>query len=321
MPSNHIASSRACPPVVSGPQGLVESLTSSADAEWKQVQVAAVEPDFFAVLGAPLLAGRAFSVTDADGASRAVVANESFVRELLGGGNAVGRRVRFGVPNGPEGAGPWLTIVGVVRDQAMSIDPTLPHGAGLYRPLVPEAAGQVRLAVRVAGDPAALAGRLHEAAAEVAPALRVARPLPLRFAARSTLLAYESSFRFVVLAGAMALLLTNAGIYAIISFAVSRRTREIGVRVALGADPRRIVAAVLSRTARHVGIGVLVGAGLGTLATAGIQEGAWQPSAVQVGGLLLAYMAAMMGVCLLACIVPLRRALRIEPIEALAAEI
>ena len=118
----------------------------------------------------------------------------------------------------------------------------------------------------------------------------------------------------------MAILLTNAGIYAVISFTVARRTREIGIRVALGADRRRIASAILSHTAARVGAGVLLGAALGALLAFGLAEGAARPTPLQGGGLLVAYAAAMMGVCLLACVVPLRRALRIEPTAALASE-
>lgn len=118
----------------------------------------------------------------------------------------------------------------------------------------------------------------------------------------------------IVLAGGLALLLTTAGIYAIISFTVSRRTREIGVRVALGADRRQVAAAVLSRMGRQVGTGVLVGTGAVTLFMY-----PWTPS-LREAVLLLGYMAVMMGVCMLACFGPTRRALRIEPTEALGAE-
>jgi ABC-type antimicrobial peptide transport system permease subunit len=134
------------------------------------------------------------------------------------------------------------------------------------------------------------------------------------------LIAQDAWFRVVVLAGAMALLLTNAGIYAVIAFTVSRRTREIGVRVALGADPRRVVAAVLARTARHVGAGVLAGGALSVVAVLGLSEGSWRATLLQSGGLLAAYLAVMMGVCMLASVVPTRRALRIEPMEALSAD-
>jgi predicted permease len=276
----------------------------------KHAQIASVDPDFFEVLGTPLLAGRGFRAGE-----RGVVVNESFVREFLGGRNAVGQRLRFG-----GDAEPWREIVGVVRDVAMTIAPTLPDNAGIYQPLVPGDAYPVRMAVRVTGDPWAFTGRLHEIAAEAAPGLRLQRAVPLSQAARALLIAHDAWFRVIVLGGAMALLLTNAGIYAIISFTVSRRTREIGVRVALGADRRRIVTSILSRTARHVGTGVLIGGLLSIVAVLAISEGSWQPTVLRSGGLLAAYMAAMMGVCMLASIVPTRRALRIEPMEALNAD-
>jgi predicted permease len=282
-----------------------------------QAQVASVDPDFFEVMGAPIVAGRGFGAADAGAGRRVVVVNESFVREVMGGRNAVGQRLRFPGPAGGEGPGPWHEIVGVVEELAMTVDPTLPHNAGVYRPLSPGEVYPVRMAVRVAGDPAAFTGRLREIAADAAPGLRLHRALPLDQAARGMLIAHDAWFRVIVLAGAMALLLTNAGIYAVISFTVSRRTREIGVRVALGADPRRIVAAILARTARHVGAGVLAGGVLSVVVILGLSEGSWRTSLLGSGGLLAAYMAAMMGVCMLACVVPTRRALRIEPMEAL----
>jgi ABC-type antimicrobial peptide transport system permease subunit len=127
---------------------------------------------------------------------------------------------------------------------------------------------------------------------------------------------------------AIALVLSLAGIYSVLSFAVARRTREIGVRVALGASRGRIVAATFRRPLTHVGIGVAVGFMLVT--TVAIVLSGHQPDGAPRspdGGLslgqvaLLALHAAfMVGVCLLACVVPTRRALRIEPTDALRAE-
>ena len=290
----------------------------SRPAGGDNAQLAFVDAGFFEVMGATIVSGRALAASDAG--QPVVVVNESFARELLGGRSAVGRRLRYGNPADGDEPAPWREIVGVVRDLAMTVDPTLPHNAGVYHPLAADAADPLQVAVRVEGDPAAFRGRLLEIAAEAAPALRVRRPLPIEHAARGMTITLEAWFGVVVLAGAMVLLLTNAGIYAVISFTVARRTREIGVRVALGADRRRIVSAILSRTARHVGTGVLIGAALALLATFALSQGTWRPPVLRGGALLVAYMAAMTGVCMLACLVPTRRALRIEPMEALNAD-
>ncbi|HYW05892.1 MAG TPA: FtsX-like permease family protein, partial [Longimicrobium sp.] len=280
-------------------------------------QVASVDPGFFAVMEAPILAGRGFGAADAGAHQRVAVVNESFVREFLDGRNAVGQRLRFPTS---EGEGAWHEIVGVVRELAMTIDPTRGHNAGIYLPLRPGEIYPIRMAVRVAGDPTLFTGRLRELAAEFAPAVRLERALPLNQAAKGMLIAYDAWFRVIVLAALMAALLTNAGIYAVISYTVSRRTREIGVRVALGADHRRIVSAILTRTARHVGAGVVIGGALSIFVVLGLSEGSWKPTILQSVGLLAAYMAMMMAVCMLASVVPTRRALRIEPMEALNAD-
>ena len=109
-------------------------------------------------------------------------------------------------------------------------------------------------------------------------------------------------------------------VYAILSFTLARRTREIGVRVALGAGRRQIVRTILPRPARHVAAGVVIGAALGTVVAMAASEDAWRPMTLGSGALPAGYAAVMMGVCMLASIVPMRRALRIEPMEALNAE-
>ena len=283
-------------------------------------QIASVDADYFEVMGARVVAGRDFADADVGVGQRVAVVNESFVREVLRGRNAVGQRVRYKAASDGGEPGEWQTIVGVIRDLAMTIDPALPHNAGIYRPLQAGDGYPLRMAVRLAGDPAAFAGRLHEIGAEVAPALRLSRALPLHQAARGNLIAHDAWFKVIVVAGLMALLLTNAGIYAIIAFTVARRTREIGVRVALGADRRQVITAILSRTARHVGIGVVIGAAVGGVGALLALEGEFELSVVEGGGVLALYMVLMMAVCLLACVVPTRRALRIQPTEALAAE-
>ena len=133
--------------------------------------------------------------------------------------------------------------------------------------------------------------------------------------------AYRAWFIALGAAGAIALFLTLAGIYAVMAFTVSRRTHEIGVRVALGADRRQVAVAVFSRAATQVGYGVLAGGILIPILmlviSPAVEPGPAWPPLIQGTALLTTYMGAMMAVCMLACVVPMRRALRVEPTEAM----
>lgn len=271
-----------------------------------RAQVADVDGDFFSVFGVELLAGRTFGSGDYTAGARAVIVNESFVDHFLGGASAVGRRIRFRAspqsawgPEEPE----WLEIVGVVRDILTYYDPGLSHNAGVYQPLRPGGHYPLRIAVHVPGGPAEFAPRLRAAARDVAPALRLMRPIGLDRANEANEISYRSVGLALVLIGIFAILLTNAGIYAIISFTVVRRTREIGVRVALGADRAGIVATVLTRMARRVAIGVATGGALGLLIAYGASDGVLPLTAgVWMAG--TSYLLGMVAVCMAACVVP-----------------
>lgn len=287
-----------------------------------RVYLARVDPEFFDTFGLRLLAGRVFDSRDQVEGANAVIVNESFVRHRMGGGSAVGRWIRLHRnSNRPiaESEEPWVEIVGVVSDIVMDADPATVTGAGAYHPRVPATSSGLRMAVHVPGRPAAFAGRLRELAARTSPALRLRHPLTLDRAGGGRLAIYSLIFRIIVVVGGFALLLTNAGIYAVTAFTVSRRTREIGVRVALGAERRDIVFATLSSMTRRVAIGVLLGSVPGLLLVWELAAGSVRPSA-GTAGLVLAYVASMMALCMAACLVPTRKALAIQPTEALAAE-
>jgi predicted permease len=289
-----------------------------------RVQVASVDPTFFDVLGLRLISGRAFGVRDQVEDARSVIVNESFVRDRLGGGSAVGRRLRYLTPAtldrpDPENGEPWMEIVGVVSDVVMSVDPSLASQAGVYHPRVPATSDRLRIAVHVPGAPANYAGRLRELAAQTSPALRVYHPLTLDRAGGGALAIYGLVLKIIMTVGGFALLLTNAGIYAVTSFSVSRRTREIGVRLALGAERRDVVSTTLSRTSRRVAIGVLLGSVPGVFLTSLLTDVSMRPSASALG-LAVGYFALLIAVCMAACIVPMRRALGIQPAEALVGE-
>ncbi len=285
-----------------------------------RVSSASVATDYFDVLGAPILAGRGFNAGDPGSGARAVIVNQSFVRLVLGGGNPVGRRVReldADDQDAPESAdaGPWYEIVGVVGDLGMSFG-TRPTVAGIYHPVVPGGAWPAHLAVRVRGEPGSFAPRLAALAASVDPALQIRDVVPMDELSDPELRSTATRFWLVVVVSAGALLLSMAGIYAVMAFTVAQRTREIGIRVALGADARRIVAAIFRRPLTQVATGILVG-GLLTAGFPSLVGGALTPTLAAV---VATHMVLMMAVCLLACIVPTRRALRVEPMDALRAE-
>jgi putative ABC transport system permease protein len=285
----------------------------------RSVQAATVDASFFEVLGADIVAGRSFGALDLDSTARSVIVNESFVREALGGAYAVGTRIRYPQFAQDDEQAPWLEIVGVAEEIKMSTDPLLTSNAGVYHPLRSAEAYPVQMAVHVPGGAAQFAPRFQDLATDIAPELRVSDPVTLDRASDGHLYAYGGWAAFLAVAGALALLLTNAGIYAIVSFTVARRTREIGVRVALGADKGRIVSAILAGMAKRAMIGIVLGSLFATpvLLDGNAEEWLVGPVAWLLVGL---YLVLMVGVCMAGCIVPTRRALSIQPNEALSAE-
>jgi predicted permease len=288
-----------------------------------RVSSAAVDADFFDVLGAPVRVGRAFQPADAESGAQVVVVNRSFVDRVLGGRNPIGRRVRyvhFEESNQPYGreapAGPWHVIVGVAPDLGMARGDD-PKVAGIYHPLAPAAEAPVHLAIHVRGDPRAFAPRLRPLAAAVDPALRLHGIAPMAELSDATVQFLEFWFAMTALVSAVAVVLSLAGIYAVMSFTVARRTREIGIRSALGADARRVVASIFARPLAQVGAGVALGGVLAGLLLLGTDSARVTPAGV---ARLAAYAVLMLGVCLLACVVPTRRALRVPPTQALRAD-
>jgi predicted permease len=286
-----------------------------------RVSTAVVDPRFFDVLGTPVLRGRSLTAADAEPQTNAVLVNESFVKRVLDGRNPIGRQVRFLAPESrpltPDGKpGPWLEIVGVVPDLGISGTEHDPKVARVYWATLPKHLGGVLVAVHVRGDPQRFAPRLRELAAAVDPALRLTDPMPV-----SRLLDSEVDFlgffvRLLASLTAVALLLSLAGVYAVTAFAVAKRTREIGVRVALGARPRQIIFTVFKRPFIQLALGIGVGAiVLTTLVTYG--DSNLKPRELVEPGIVV----VMVGlICLLACVVPARRALAIQPTEALKDE-
>jgi predicted permease len=293
---------------------------SPAGGQAPEVSIASIDPSYFDVLESPILAGRAFHSGLVAAESRVVIVDQGFVEKVLKGRSAVGRRVRFEPRDGPspaEAQGPWYEIVGVVKDLGLGYVTHHGRTAGVYLPADLSGGGPLYMVVHAQGDPMALGPRIRALTTAVDPTLRVAELARTDQVTDGVQWILRLWIRTTVVLTATALLLSLAGIYAVLSFTVARRTREIGVRVALGASRRRVVAAIFRRPLTHVGLGVLaggilVGAGAVALTGSGLSPG-------QVG-LLVAYAGVMLAVCLLACIVPTRRALSVEPTVALRQE-
>ena len=219
-----------------------------------------------------------------------------------------------GIPRGVSNAsgqpGPWHEIVGLVRDMGM-IGDDLADGPGLYHPLIPGAADPVYMAVHVVEIRRRSDLGCERSRRRWTPP-RLRELLPLDAVGAPLWLEFNFLWRILVFVSAIALLLSLAGIYSVMAFTVSRRTREIGIRIALGADARGIVVAIFSRALAQVGLGVIAGGVL----VFGLTQALTGLSVREVA-IVIAYMMLMMGVCVLACIVPTRRALAVDPTEAL----
>jgi predicted permease len=309
----------------SGPRtrsGEARPSPGSAAAYHDRFWTAVVGPDFFETFDRPIVAGRAFQDSDRTPTARTVIVNEAFARAYsrdAGGGSAIGARLRYSASSDrPERSAAetdaWYDIVGVVRDFGLE-----PDDLGDERPYVFQAASTGTLSplvmsVRVRGNPATLAARLPFIAASVDPSLYVRDSWPLEEWVRQRDMTLVLTVAAQVAVTALVLFLSALSIFSQVSISVSRRTREIGLRAALGARPRDVLARLLSRAMMLMGSGIAAGGALLLVLVGG--NGPAKEVALYAGYLGVTA-TVMLAACLLACVGPARRALRINPAEAL----
>ncbi|MDQ3518121.1 MAG: ABC transporter permease, partial [Gemmatimonadota bacterium] len=293
------------------------------------VETASIHPSYFGVLQSPMIAGRAFTSADLSKDARVVIVDQGFADLVMPGRNLIGHHVRIstGAKLDSNAAQlPWYEIVGVVKELGMAHAVERQRPAGLYLPIVTGSHRALEMIVHGRGDPLTLAPRVRELATAVDPALRVEEMMRLDQLVTPLVWFLALWMRIVIGLTAVALLLSLSGIYAVLSYIVARRTREIGVRVALGASARRVITPIFKRPLAQVTLGVIAGGVLIAVAAHAIQRttefNGMEPRGLTVEeiALLVGYAIVMLGVCTLACVVPTLRALRVQPIEALRAE-
>jgi putative ABC transport system permease protein len=292
-----------------------EGQTATNAQTMPRAYVHRVLPDFFTTMGMPLRHGRTFLDSELTPTSRVVVASEHVVTRFWPGQDPIGKRLKVGTPAAQN---PWLTIVGVVGEvkyRALPDNPTT--DPDLYFPFVDQA-DQVSMIVRTIGDPAALVRSVRQAIRDVDPNIPVFGVFTMtdRIADQTAQVRFTTWVMTVF--AAMALLLSAIGLYGVMAYLVSQRTREVGIRMALGATPQEIVRLIVGRGARLIGAGVLVG----VIASVALQRvmGALIYRASVLDGLTAAAVLTLAAAGLLACYLPARRAARVDPLDALRAE-
>jgi len=303
-----------------------EGVSREEEAERREVGTVIVRSGYFETNGVPLVAGRDFDSSDRLGEPMVAIVNEAMAREFWPGEDPLGKRFVFtGGLSGsadsfdkvffPDGA---LTVVGVAGDVRRS-DLAETPGPEYYRPHSQITWTFQYLMVRTAGDPADVSASLRDVVWSVDPTVPVDRVELL--SARVSASVAEPRFRMLLLGGFAGLtcLLAMVGLYAIMTLAVARRTRELGIRLALGASGTSIVREVLGRGARLVGIGTIVGLGVAAGASRLLAGMLFEIEPTDP----LTYAAVSVvvaSVAVLACWIPARRAGRVDPVRSLQAE-
>jgi putative ABC transport system permease protein len=272
-----------------------------------------VTPEYFQLVGIPLLRGRLFNEFDTDTAPQVAVVNESFARTYWPNEDARGKRFKSTRPDSP-----WITVVGVIANaRTQSLAQT--DAPQLYLDVYQIPAKHLAIFLRGRVDAATIPDHVRKQVQSVDPTLPVFGAQALTQTVSDSLSQRRFSMEMIASFAATALLLAALGIYGVISYMVSERTQEIGIRLALGAQPRNILRIVLGQGLRlaltGAAVGLICAIALSRLMT-NLLYGVRPTDPLTLAGVALLFM----GVALVACYVPARRAMKVDPMVALRCE-
>jgi len=298
---------------IAGPME-IESIDGRSPSLVGRAPALTVSEGFLETIGGRPLTGRVFTASDyLAGAAPVVVVNQPFVDSWFGGGSPLGRRIKLLSANSLESAR-WREVIGVVPDLGFSPGDRT-NAEGVYVPLPDQTAG-LFVAIRSAGNPGTTAGPLRKIVADISPKTDVRSIRLLDDAGREQMSFLSGLTSAMTALGMMALLMSIVSIYALLSFMVTRRTREIGIRVALGARSSQVLATVAGSTFALMGLGAAIGTPIGVY-LAGFQSVilvSMPDAGVMTPAIVLGTLAAS---SVAAAWLPTRRALAIRPAEAL----
>jgi len=278
-----------------------------------------VSPDYFQTLGVEFAAGRPFNSFDGrDEGSRAIVVNETFVRTHLSHlGDPIGARVTSGT-DAPADDAPWMTVVGVTRDvMHYGVDEEM--RPGVYQPWVQLPLGGFAVALRTRGNTESIVAEARAITAEVDVELAVYNIETMTEELDESLWARRAMSWLIGAFATVALLLAVAGIYGVVSYGVGRRTQEISIRMAMGAQKEQVLRQVVRQGMRLVALGVVVGLSL-SLAGARVVSGLLVGVSATDPTVYVGVTAVLVTVAVLANYLPARRAAQLDPMTALRRE-
>ena len=297
----------------------IEGRAYPQDSDYPLAREGIVTAGYFETFQTRLLNGREFRVTDVTTSQPVAIINESFARVHFPNLDPMGRKMRRVIAASPKE--PWLTIVGVVPDMLMEgIGNNNASPVGYYIPIAQSDVGNgVRVAVRTRGEPGGMTSLVRAAVASLDSDLAIYEVNTMRWVIDRQTWFYTIFGTFFMAFGICALLLAGAGLYGVMSFAVTQRTREMGVRSALGAQSGQLIFLVMRKSVVQLLIGLVLGLGLAMLVS-----GALQPVLYHVDPRDVAVFAAvtltLTVAALIASFLPARRVTKIDPVLALATE-
>jgi len=256
--------------------------------------------------------GRDFGPQDTPASPLVAIVSETMAKQFFPGEEAIGRR--FSTGRGTSN-GPWIEIIGVARDSKYAALSEAPSPV-VYVPLAQQHETGVTLYVRAAVQPGTLVALVRREIQALEPNLPVPNIQTMSETVAQSLYAPRMGAMLLTVFGGLALLLASLGVYGVLAFSIARRTREIGIRMALGADRHRVFGLIVREGMGLVAIGLALGLGAGYYASESIGKFLFSVSTRDVATFTIVP-CVLAAVALLACYLPARRAMRVDPMVAL----